>query len=107
MFTGAINYDYDDTLNLRAELIGADEWSHFDWENGEQELDSYVTLNFKATKTLYSNFEVTLGVDNLLDEAYAVSNTYSELTLLAGGDGDVMLLNEPGRYFYTNLRYKF
>jgi iron complex outermembrane receptor protein len=107
MFTGAVNYDYDDTLNLRAELIGADEWSHFDWENGEQELDSYMTLNLKATKTLYSNFEVTLGVDNLLDEAYAVSNTYSELTLLAGGDGDVMLLNEPGRYFYTNLRYKF
>lgn len=103
----AINYDYDDTLNMRAEVVAADSWSDFDAENGEQELDGYAVLNIKATKTLYSSFDVTIGVDNLLDETYAISNTYKDLILLATPGNEVMLMNEPGRYIYTNVRYKF
>jgi iron complex outermembrane receptor protein len=103
----AINYDYDDTLNMRAEVVAADSWSEFDAENGEQELDAYAVLNIKATKTLYDSFDITVGVDNVFDETYAISNTYKDLILLATPGNEVMLMNEPGRYIYTNLRYKF
>ncbi|UPT77329.1 TonB-dependent receptor [Sulfurovum sp. XGS-02] len=104
----AVNYDYDDTLKLKAEVIASDRWSDFDFDNGEQELDAYAVVNLKGTKAFGKNFELTVGVDNVLDKTYAVSNTYKDLTLLSTGtEGDVMLMNEPGRYFYTNIKYKF
>jgi len=106
-FNGAINYEYDESLNLRAELVASDSWSDFDSENGEQALDSYAILNLKASKSFAQGFELTLGVDNVLDETYAVSNTYKDLILLTVPGNEVMLLNEPGRYFYANLRYRF
>ncbi|MFT7879920.1 MAG: TonB-dependent receptor [Sulfurimonas sp.] len=102
----AVNYAVDPSLLLKAEVIAADAWVHYDAVNGEQELDAYGVLNLKGTKTFENNIELTVGVDNVFDSTYAVSNTYRDLTLLSGG-GDVMLLNEPGRYFYANLKYKF
>ncbi len=110
-FNAAANYDWDESLNFRAELIASDSWSNFDGDignNGEQELDAYGILNLKGTKRFGKNFELTVGVDNLFDSTYAVSNTYKDLILLPTGPGDeVMLMNEPGRYVYTNLKYKF
>jgi len=107
-FNLAANYNYDDNTLLKAEIVGSDRWTDYDAENGEQELGGYTVVNLKATKTFKKNFEVTLGVDNVFDKTYAVSNTYKDLILLTtGGENNVMLMNEPGRYFYTNLRYKF
>jgi iron complex outermembrane receptor protein len=104
----AVNYDYDESVVLRAEVLAADSWSDFDAENGEQALDSYAVLNLKGTKNFGKNFELTVGVDNVLDETYAVSNTYKDLILLPTlGTSEVMLMNEPGRYVYTNLKYTF
>jgi len=105
-FNGAVNYDYDDTVRLKAEVIASDSWTDFDSDNGEQKLDAYAVVNLKGTKEFGKNFELTAGVDNLLDKTYAVSNTYKDLTLLTAGD-EVMLMNEPGRYIYTNIKYKF
>jgi iron complex outermembrane receptor protein len=106
-FNAAANYDWDETLNFRAELIASDTWTDFDYENGEQEIDSYAVVNLKASKS-WNSFELTVGVDNLFDTTYAVSNTYNDLILLPTGTNDVvMLMNEPGRYFYTNLKYTF
>lgn len=106
-FNAAVNYDYDETLAFKAELIASDAWTNFDEENGEQELDAYGILNLKGSKR-WGAFELTVGVDNVFDKTYAVSNTYNDLILLPTIDNnDVMLMNEPGRYFYTNLQYKF
>jgi len=106
-FNAAANYDYDDTLSFRAELIASDEWTNIDVENGEQELDAYGILNLKGSKQ-WGAFELTVGVDNVFDKTYAVSNTYYDLILLPTiGNEQVMLMNEPGRYFYTNLKYSF
>ena len=104
---GAVNYDYDDSLLFRAELVAADDWDTVDYENGEQPLDAYAVVNLKVTKAFAAGFELTVGVDNLFDTTYAVSNTYNDLILLAVPGNEVMLMNEPGRYFYTNLKYKF
>lgn len=93
--------------STEAEVIASDSWSDFDAENGEQELDSYAVLNLKASKTLFDSLNITVGVDNVFDKSYAISNTYKDLILLATPSNNVMLLNEPGRYIYTNLRYKF
>jgi iron complex outermembrane receptor protein len=105
--TAAVNYDYDATANLRAELVAAHRWSDVDYENGEQVLAGWGIVNLKGTKTFYDSFELTLGVDNLFDKTFAVSNTYQDLTLISGGVGEVMLMNEPGRYIYANLKYTF
>jgi iron complex outermembrane receptor protein len=93
---------------MKAEVVASGKWSKYDSDNGEQALDSWSVVNLKVSKDFYKGFNITLGVDNLFDKAYAVSNTYSDLTLVAGTPGDpVMLLNEPGRYLYANLSYKF
>ena len=103
----ALNYEWDSSLALKAEVIGADGWNTFDAENGEQKIDAYTVLNLKATQKFGKVLEITVGVDNVFDSTYAVSNTYKDLTLLSVAGGDVMLLNEAGRYYYTNIKYKF
>lgn len=87
-------------------MVAAGKWSAYDSNNGEQEIPGYAVFNFQYNYKITKNFDITVGVDNILDKKYAISNTYKDLTLVAGG-GDVMLLNEPGRYFYTNVRYAF
>ena len=104
----AANYDWDESLTFRAEVFGADDWTNIDVENGEQELDAYAVVNLRGTKRFGKSFELIVGVDNLFDSTYAVSNTYKDLILMPTGPNDtVMLMNEPGRYIYTNIKYKF
>ena len=103
----ALNYDYDDSLSLKAEVIASGKWRHFDSDNGEQKISGWGVVNLKASKEFKKGFGITIGVDNLFNKAYAVSNTYKDLSLVSGSTGDVMLLNEPGRYAYLNLSYKF
>ncbi len=50
---------------------------------------------------------MTLGIDNVFDKTYAVNNTYEDLILLGDTSGDVMKMNEPGRYYYLNAAFKF
>lgn len=103
----ALNYDTDMTSS-KIELIAADKWSSYDADNGEQELSGYAVVNLKWNRDLNDGFDITLGMDNVFNHTYAVSNTYKDLTLLTSGAGDdVILMNEPGRYIYTNLRYRF
>ncbi|PHS34107.1 MAG: TonB-dependent receptor [Sulfurovum sp.] len=105
----ALNYDWDETFTMRAEIVGSDKWTKIDKENGEQLLDAYTILNLNATKTFANNFEITVGIDNLFDTTYAVSNTYKDLILLptVTPNDTIVLMNEPGRYVYANVRYKF
>ena len=88
------------------EFINVSSWNKYDSDNGEQHISGYNIVNLKAQTTVAKNFEITVGIDNLFDKTYAVSNTYRDLTLLSDGT-EVMLLNEPGRYIYTSLKYKF
>jgi iron complex outermembrane receptor protein len=103
-----LNYDLENTT-ARVEFIGATKWDKIDYENGEQKLGGYGVVNLKATQRFKKGFSLTLGVDNLFDKTYSVTNTYRDLILLTTGSkvDDVMLLNEPGRYLYANLKYEF
>jgi iron complex outermembrane receptor protein len=103
----ALNYEYMNNSTLSAEVQASDKWSDYDKDNGEQEIDAWSVVNLKVKHAINKNFDFTLGVNNLFDETYAQSNTYADLTLIAGGTADIMLMNEPGRYIYTNLDFRF
>lgn len=100
-----LNYEKASHL-VRLEMTATKDWNKYDEDNGEQALPGYAVLNAKYNYKVSKNFDITVGMDNILDKTYAVSNTYQDLTLAGTADG-VMLLNEPGRYAYANLRYKF
>ncbi|MCB4782783.1 MAG: TonB-dependent receptor [Sulfurovum sp.] len=107
-FNATTHYDWDDTFSFETELIVSAPWNKYDEENGEQKLLSYSIINIKAIKIL-TNFELTIGIDNILDTTYAVSNTYKDMILLptVAPNNTIMLMNEPGRYIYTNLKFPF
>jgi len=106
-------YDYDDSLSAKLDVVTVSDWSDYDSDNGEQAIDGYTVLNLKVNKEFSNGIGITFGIDNILDEAYTTTNTYKDLTLITTGTvtdssvDDVMLLNEPGRYFYLNASYKF
>ena len=87
--------------------MAADSWDNFDSDNGEQALAGYGVVNVRVRHDVTKSFELTAGIDNIMDKTYAVTNTYKDLTLLFDGAGDVMLMNEPGRYLYVNGTYRF
>ena len=104
----AINYEYMNNSIATLEVQASDKWDTVDGDNGEQEIDAWTIVNLKAKHAINKQFDFTIGINNLLDETYALSNTYADLTLLtSGGTSDIMLMNEPGRYIYTNLDFKF
>ena len=102
----AANYEYMAGSVATLEVQRSEKWNTYDEDAGEQELDAWSILNAKVEHKFNKMVDLTVGVNNILDETFAVSNTYIDLTLLTDGT-DVMLLNEPGRYLYTNLNYKF
>jgi len=103
----AVNYEYMNNSVATLEVVASDKWSEIDAENGEQELAAWSILNAKVKHAVNRKFDFTLGVNNIFDATYAQSNTYADLILVTAGANNVMLLNEPGRYVYTNLDFKF
>ena len=103
----ALNYEYANNSLATIEMQSSDAWTAIDEANGEQELAAWTILNLKVKHAINKQFDFTLGANNLLDETYAMSNTYADLTLITSGSTDVMLMNEPGRYVYANLDFKF
>lgn len=103
----ALIYDYNVKSTASVELVAADAWDDIDSDNGEQNINGYGVINLKVKHGVSQNIELTFGIDNIFDKTYAVTNTYQDLTLLADGAGDIMLMNEPGTYYYANMTYKF
>ena len=103
----AANYEYMNNSVATIEVVASEKWSDIDAENGEQELAAWGILNMKVKQAINKQFDFTIGVNNLLDATYIQSNSYVDLTLIATGTSQTMLLNEPGRYIYTNLDFKF
>ena len=103
----ALNWQYTPAGVARAEFIASDAWTRYDEDNGEQRLSGWAILNLNVRHQVTERIQLIGGIDNVFDKTYAVSNTYKDLTLLTTGGGEVMLLNEPGRYFYLNASYTF
>jgi iron complex outermembrane receptor protein len=103
----ALNYEYASNSLATIEVRASRRWENVDSDNGEQIIAGWAVLNAKVKHALNKKFDFTIGVNNILNKTYAISNTYADLTLITGGTTDIMLLNEPGRYIYTNLDFRF
>ena len=103
----AINYEYANNSLVTLETHMRKRWTQIDSDNGEQILAGWAVLNAKIKHAVNKKFDLTFGVNNMLNKTYVQSNTYIDLTLVTTGSGEKLLLNEPGRYFYTNLDFKF
>jgi iron complex outermembrane receptor protein len=104
----ALNYEYMNNSLASLEMLSSRRWKNIDAENGEQIIAGWAVLNAKIKHTFNRHINLTLGVNNILNKNYAQNNTYADLTLITqGGTSDIMLMNEPGRYYYTNLNFKF
>ncbi|WP_295022893.1 TonB-dependent receptor [Sulfurimonas sp.] len=101
-----INYEYMNNSTATLEMQASARWNNIDSTNGEQELAGWNIYNAKIKHAIDKHTELSVGVNNLLNKTYIQSNSYVDLILLSSG-GPTMLLNEPGRYFYTNLTFKF
>ncbi|NVJ53326.1 MAG: TonB-dependent receptor [Campylobacteraceae bacterium] len=95
-----------DVSKFTTELAAVDNWNEYDSTASEQELDGYAVVNMKYDRELNKNFNLTLGVDNLFDKTYASTNTYQDIKYIPTA-GEQTLINDPGRYFYVNLKYTF
>ncbi len=104
-----VSYEYFNDSIASLELKASDSWNKIDSDNGEQELKSWSIVNLKVKHAVNKQFDFTLGINNLFDKTYNVNNSYADLTLITVTDNsdDVMLMNEPGRYLYTNISFKF
>lgn len=102
----ALNYEYMNNSIATIETVASEKWIAYDSDNGEQELGAWAILNMKVKHEINKNLDFTLGVNNMFDKTYAQSNTYVDLVLLGAGT-ETMLMNELGRYVYTNLDIKF
>jgi len=103
----AFNYEYANNSTFTLDAQMSDKWDKFDADNGEQALDSWSVINMKVKHSINKKFDFTLGMNNMFNETYSQSNTYADLNLVVVTSSDIMLLNEPGRYVYTNLDFKF
>ena len=103
----ALNYEYANNSLATVTVEGSDAWSHYDADNGEQALAGWSVLNMKIKHAINKKFDITIGANNLFNVTYAKSNTYADLTLISAGGSQKLLLNEPGRYLYTNLDFRF
>jgi iron complex outermembrane receptor protein len=104
----ALNYEYANSSIATLEMRASEKWDNYDADNGEQALGAWAIVNLKVKHAVNKKFDLSIGLNNAFNRTYAQSNTYADLTLVTlGGTNDVMLLNEPGRYFYTNLDFKF
>lgn len=102
----AVNYEYMNNSMATLEMQASDRWDTIDSQSGEQELSGWSIYNAKIKHEIDKHAEISVGVNNIFDKTYAQNNTYVDLILLSSG-GTTMLMNEPGRYFYTNLTFKF
>jgi iron complex outermembrane receptor protein len=102
----AFNYEYMNNSKATLEMQASDRWDTIDSDNGEQELSGWSIYNAKIKHAVDKHTNITIGVNNLFDKTYVQSNSYVDLILLNSA-GNTMLLNEPGRYFYTSLDFRF
>ncbi len=100
-------WDYGVHSYVRVDMEARKRWSDYDADNGEQAIAGWSTLDMKLKHNFKKGIDLIIGVNNVFDVTYARSNTYADLTLVAAGGSEKMLLNEPGRYFYTTVDLSF
>ncbi|MBD3799614.1 MAG: TonB-dependent receptor [Epsilonproteobacteria bacterium] len=104
---GRVALVMDDGINyLMSEWIGAKSQT-IDEDNGEKPISGYGILNLKYGHDFSNGFSLMTGINNFFDKTYAINNSYIGNQLIGFNGTDPLVLNEPGRNFYTTVAYKF
>lgn len=85
-----------DRWDVRAEWLHSGTCSQVDEDAGE------VGLNLTASYHWSEHWSLQLGVENLLDEGYAVANSY-EYDAVSGCAVTPPIVYEPGRMVYCSI----
>ena len=108
----ALNYNNDHAFGRDdAGLYGTAEWVHsnaaddVDTDAGEKRLSSWDIVNLRLG-CRFRSWTLNLGVDNLFDRKYAVVNSY-EWDVISGSGATPAVVNEPGRFLYAGLDFKW
>lgn len=97
------------------------EWVHsertkdIDRDAGETPLKGWDVFNFRAgyqftekegNLSFLNGLSLNFGIDNMFDKKYAVANSY-EYDPTDPSGANVKIVNEPGRFIYGSLSYRF
>ena len=97
------------------------EWLHsfeskdIDSDVGETLLKGWDVFNFRAgyqfaekegKRVFLNGISLNFGIDNMFDKKYMVANSYEYDPTDSSGT-NVKIVNEPGRFIYGSLLYKF
>jgi len=94
-----------------AGLFGTAEWVHsnkaddIDEDAGEQRLSAWDVMNLRVGYR-FKLFTVNVGVDNVFDCKYTVANSY-EWDVIGGAGANPAVVNEPGRFLYFGVGFKW
>jgi len=94
-----------------AGLFGTFEWVHsnaateIDQYAGEQRISSWDVFNLRAGYR-FRFCTLNVGVDNLFDKNYTSANSY-EWDVVGGTGANPAIVNEPGRFVYASLGFKW
>ena len=71
----------------------------------ETKTPGWSVVNLKAGYNITKNWSIWAGVDNLFDKNYYIHGSNSGMLFLSNQPN--IHLNEPGRFIYANVGYKF
>ena len=100
----ALHYDHPD-FSGTLEWIHSEDAEEVDIDAGEQMLDGWDVVNFRAGYN-YKMLTLNVGVENIFDKHYAVANSY-EWDVVSGSGAHPAIVYEPGRFFYASISCKF
>ncbi len=100
----ALHYDRSDLFAI-LEWIHSEDAEDVDIDAGEQMLDGWDVLNFRAGYD-YRQLTFNVGVENIFDECYAVANSY-EWDVVGGEGATPAIVYEPGRFLYATISHRF
>lgn len=108
----ALNYNNAQPFGLQdTGLFGTFEWVHskaateVDSYAGEKPLGAWDVFNVRLGYR-YRFATLNFGIDNLFDKTYASANSY-EWDVVGGTGANPAIVNEPGRFVYGSLSFKW
>ncbi|HDS15545.1 MAG TPA: TonB-dependent receptor [Proteobacteria bacterium] len=100
----ALHYDRENRF-ATLEWLHSEKAAAVDVDAGEQPLSGWNTLNLRGGWRR-GGWTLNAGIENLLDENYAVANSY-EWDVVSGSGANPAIVYEPGRFFYASLSRQF
>lgn len=94
-------FNFED-LSIKAEVQHQDDFDRVDADLGEVSLPGWTVLNLASSYRLNEQVSLSMGVDNVLDRTYAVSNAFVRDPFRSS-----VVVNEPGRFWFMRAGLEF